>query len=194
MRKSAIDDQNRRLVERQSQFRAAADIVAEAWAGFDEVVAIAVIGSVAKSLWKEIPRFREFRHAGIEVWHECADLDLALWIDRLDRLGELRRTTALSLRRAYEAGRGPSVVAEQLDIFLFEPDTDRYIGRLCSYGHCPKGKPACRGPGCGVPAFNKFVAGFTPYADILRGAADAMLYRRDEGRLRRACDLPPPPS
>ena len=28
---------------------------------------IAVIGSVAKPLWKEVPRFREFRRAGIEV-------------------------------------------------------------------------------------------------------------------------------
>ena len=56
-------------------------LVCDAWAVFSEVQAVAVIGSVAKALRKEIPRFRDFRREGIEVWHECADLDLALWID-----------------------------------------------------------------------------------------------------------------
>ena len=45
---------------------------------FPEVHAVAVIGLVAKALWKEVPRFSDFRREGIEVWHECRDLDLAL--------------------------------------------------------------------------------------------------------------------
>ena len=61
MRRAEIDEQNRYLLERQRQFRLAADIVAEAWMAFPEVWAIAVIGSVAKPLWKEVPPFREFR-------------------------------------------------------------------------------------------------------------------------------------
>jgi hypothetical protein len=91
MRRSEIEEQNRYLLERQRQFRVAADVVTEAWMAFSEIEAVAVIGSVAKPLWKEIPRFSEFRRARIEVWHECSDLDLALWIDRQDRLGEIRR-------------------------------------------------------------------------------------------------------
>lgn len=190
MRRGEIEEQNRYLLERQRQFRLAADIVAEAWMVFPEVWAISVIGSVARPLWKEVPRFRAFRREGIEVWHECADLDLALWIESSYRLGELRRAAERALRQAYEAGSGVSVAGQQLDVFLFEPGSDRYLGRLCSYSQCPKAKRDCLVPGCGETPFNKRVAGFEARADLLAPAAHAMLYRRDVGRLRSALQLP----
>ena len=194
MRRAEIEDQNRDLIERQRQFRLAADIVAEAWTAFPEVLAITVIGSVAKPLWKEVPRFREFRQAGIEVWHECSDLDLALWIESQHRLGALRRAGDLALQSAFQSGAGISVVGNQLDVFLFEPGTDRYLGRLCRFSQCPKGKRDCLVPGCGETPFNKRIADFQPHADLLAPAANTMLYRRDAGRLRSAVDLPAPSS
>src|SRR6185437_7183959 len=115
MRRSEIEGQNRYLLDRQRQFRLAADIVTDAWISFPEVHAVAIIGSVAKPLWKEAPRFREFRRAGVEVWHECGDLDLALCLSSLDRLGELRRAATRALREAYETGAGMSVASHQLD-------------------------------------------------------------------------------
>jgi len=190
MRRAKIEEQNRYLLERQRQFRLAADIVAQAWMAFPEVWAIAVIGSVAKPLWKEVPRFSEFRREGVEVWHECSDLDLALWVNSQHRLGELRRSAVVALRRAYEAGAGMSVVGHELDVFLFEPETDRYLGRLCSFNTCPKGKRDCLVPGCGETPFNQRIEDFEPYADLLAPAAHAMLYSRDAGRLRSALDLP----
>src|SRR5476649_62451 len=98
MRRAEIESQNQYLLARQRQFRVAADVVADAWIEFAEVQAVAVIGSVAKALWKEVPRFREFRQERIEVWHECKDLDLALWVDTQDRLGELRRAQDRALQ------------------------------------------------------------------------------------------------
>ena len=190
MRRAAIKEQNRYLLERQRQFRMAADVVAEAWSAFAEVVGVAVIGSVGKPLWKELPRFREFRDAGIEVWHECGDLDLALWLDTQQRLGELRRAAVRALRAAYEAGTGVSVVGQQLDVFLIEPETNRYLGRLCSFNECPKGKRDCLVPGCGATAFNKRIAEFTPEADLLASVESTMLYQRGVGRLRSALELP----
>src|SRR5712664_2492855 len=86
MRRAKIEEQNGFMLRRQREFRVAADVVAKAWVTFPEVQAIAVIGSVAKPLWKEIPRFREFRQQRIEVWHECGDLDLALWMRLLRRV------------------------------------------------------------------------------------------------------------
>jgi hypothetical protein len=157
---------------------------------FPEIQAIAVIGSVSKPLWKEIPRFSEFRHQRIEIWHECKDLDLALWIDSQHRLGELRRARDLALREAYGAGVGISVANHQVDVFLFEPQSDRYLGRLCSYNECPKGKPHCLVSGCGAIPFNKRVPDFTPRADLLAPAAQAMIYQRGVGLLRSALDLP----
>jgi hypothetical protein len=190
MRRAAIDEQNRYLLRRQHEFRLAADLATDAFMRFDEVEAVAVIGSVAKPLWKEVPRFREFRREGIELWHECKDLDLAVWISSLDRLGELRRTRDVALRDAWRAGTGPSVTGHQVEVFLLEPVSDRYLGRLCSFNQCPKGKRDCAVPGCGTIAFNKIVAGFTPFADLLAPAAYATLYRRGQGRLMSAHELP----
>ena len=190
MRRSEIEEQNRYLLEHQRQFRVAADVVTEAWMAFPEIEAIAVIGSVAKPLWKEIPRFREFRRERIEVWHECGDLDLALWIDRQHRLAEIRRAGGRALSKAYESGVGISIVGQQLDVFLFEPVSDSYLGRLCSFSRCPKEKRDCLVPGCGAIPFNKVIADFVPRADLLAPARHAMLYRRGSGRLQSALDLP----
>ena len=190
MRRADIAEQDRLMLDRQRQFRVAADVVADTWAAFPEVQAIAVIGSVAKRLWKEIPRFPDFRREGIEVWHECKDLDLALWVDSQSRLGELRRACVLALKKAYESGTAMSVASHQLDVFLIEPESDRYLGRLCRFNQCPKGKRDCLVPGCGAIPFNKRIAEFAPHADLLAPAQSAMLYRRGAGRLRSALDLP----
>ncbi|HKT17554.1 MAG TPA: hypothetical protein VJR47_05900 [Stellaceae bacterium] len=192
MKRARIEEENRYLLQQQHDFRRAADIVTDALTSFEEVEKIAVIGSVAKALWKEVPRFREFRRAGIEVWHECKDVDLAVWISSQHRLGDLRRTRDVALRRAYESGKGPSTANHQVEIFLIEPGTDRYLGRLCNFSACPKDKPQCLVPGCGAVPFNKVVDGFVPYADLLASAGYAMLYRRGMGRLRSAVDLPGP--
>jgi hypothetical protein len=190
MRRAEIEAQNRYLLERQHELRLAADVATEAWISFPEVQAVAVIGSVAKVLWKEIPRFTAFRRQRIEVWHECGDLDLALWIDSQHRLRELRQAVERALREAFETGVGISIAGHQLDVFLFEPASDRYLGRLCSFNQCPKGKRDCLVPGCGEIAFNKRIVEFTPNDDLLSRVSDGMLYRRDVGRLRSALDLP----
>jgi hypothetical protein len=190
VRRAAIEQQNQAMLRRQREFRLAADVVVEAWMAFAEVLAVAVIGSVAKALWMEIPRFSEFRRAGIEVWHECGDLDLALWIDSQERLGALRRAAAHSLRAAFERGAGTSVVSQQLDVFMIEPGSNRYLGRLCSFNACPKDKRDCLVPGCGAIPFNKVIAEFKPWADLLEPASYAMLYERGVGRLRSALDFP----
>lgn len=192
MRQSEIDEQNAYQLRRQRDFRWAADVVVDAWMKFEEVEAVAVIGSVAQALWMEVPRFREFRREGIEVFHECMDLDLALWLSRWDRLGALRRAKDRALRRAYEKGTGPSVTGHQVDAFLIEAGSDTYRGRLCSYNSCPKGKPKCWVPGCGEIPFNRIVEDFKPYVDLLAPAAYATLYRRGQGRLMSALDLPVP--
>ena len=101
MRRSEIAEQNRYLLERQRQFRVAADVVTDAWMWFEEVLAVAVIGSVAGPLWKEVPCFSEFRREQIEVWHECGDLDLALWLELQLRLGALRHAAGQALRKAF---------------------------------------------------------------------------------------------
>lgn len=180
------------MLARQHRFRVAADAVTDAWTQFPEVMAVAVTGSVAKPLWKEVPRFREFRRSAIEVWHECGDLDMALWLASQDRLGDLRRAAAMALRRCDGTGNALGVASQELDVFLIEPSSDRYLGRLCRFNQCPKGKTDCFAPGCGTIPFNERVPDFTPSDDLLTTARGAMLYRRGIGRIRSALDLPPP--
>lgn len=188
IRRAEIERQNAHLLARQREFRAAADVVVAAWRAFAEVSAIALVGSVARPLWKEVPRFQPFRSQGIELWHECKDLDLAVRLDRQDRLGEMRRARDLALRRACDSGSGISVGNHQVDTFLFEPGGDRYLGRLCAFAQCPKGRRDCLTPDCGTIPFNKVVKGFRPSPDILAGAVP--LYERASGQVWCAADLP----
>jgi hypothetical protein len=193
MRKAEIEETNRSLAKQQLRFRAAADAVVAALAAFDEVLAIGLTDSVAKPLWKEVPRFSQYRRAGIEVWHECKDLDLAVWLDSRIRLNEMRRAKD---RVLFDMSQGETagVASHQADIFLFEPGSDRYLGRLCHFNACPKGKPECRVAGCGEVAFNRVHDDFYPNANLLAAARQNMLYERGKGVLMSALDLPPPPA
>ena len=89
-----IAEQNRYLLGRYLDFRRAADAVAAAWQAHPEVLGVAMIGSVASPPWKEVPRFAPYRRAGIALWHECKDVDLALMLADLSRLEDLRRQRA----------------------------------------------------------------------------------------------------
>jgi hypothetical protein len=60
-----IEEENARLLRRQQELRLAADYVAAAFAGMDEVQRIVLFGSVASPLRKEVPRLRRFRQAGM---------------------------------------------------------------------------------------------------------------------------------
>ena len=187
-----LQQDNAFLLKAQQQFRQAADVVTEAWSTFPEVMTIAVIGSVARPLWKEVPRFAPYRRREIPLWHECKDLDLALWLDDLTGLGALRRAKAAALRREHEQQPDFGVADHQIDIFLFEPGTDAYLGRLCNFNRCPKGRPECTVPGCGTVPFMRQFADFSVWSDILADADNATLYTRDGGLQRSALTLAEP--
>jgi hypothetical protein len=184
-----IDAENREMLERQARFRVAADVVTQALARFPEVEAVALIGSVARPLWPEVPRFSLFRQARVESWHECKDVDLAVWLTRLDRLRELNRARNTSVQRLL-AMTGVGVANHEVDIFILEPGSDRYLGRLCKFGQCPKGKLACEVPGCGREAFLQQHEDFVFWSNALDEDRIMRLYNRREGIIRRAADTP----
>lgn len=101
-------------------FRIAADAVAAALARFDEAEAVALFGSVAVPLWREVPRFSDYRRYRIEVWHECKDVDLAVWIGRLERLRELERASARALASLWTE-RNLGIAHHQVRIELTYP-------------------------------------------------------------------------
>ncbi len=71
---------------------------------------MAAFGSVSQPLDTEVPRFRKFQRYGIETLHECADLDLAVWLNDLGRLKALKKAMARGLAvtqdTPYDAGTG----------------------------------------------------------------------------------------
>ncbi len=88
-REIALEDELQ--LKRQRDFRAAADAVAAALTSFAEVEKIALFGSAARPLLREVPRFQPFRQFGVELLHECKDADLAVWLSCTDRLRGLGR-------------------------------------------------------------------------------------------------------
>jgi hypothetical protein len=176
------------MLDRQAQFRLAADAVTAALAGVPEVEAVALIGSVARPLWREVPRFQPFRHWGIPVWHECKDVDLAVWLDRLDRLQTLNRARSLTLHQLFQE-KQIGVAHHQVEIFILQGEAT-YFGRLCPFSQCPKGKRECLVPGCGRDLFLQQHAGFTFWPDALAPDRIMRLYDRQRGILRRAAETP----
>jgi hypothetical protein len=113
-----IAEEDRLMLKRQANFRCAADALTAAFSSFAEVRAVTLFGSVARPLEREVPRFRPFRDFGIEIFHECKDVDLAVRIDRLDNLADLNRARGKALA-ALNENSGIGVAHHQADIFLF---------------------------------------------------------------------------
>lgn len=172
---AAIEQQNQYLLRRQREFRQAAEWVAEELAQLPAVHRIVLFGSVAMPLKKEVPRFREYRRAGIEVWHECGDVDLAVWVSDLSKLRALQRARSRALN-ALQAEKNIGVAHHQVELFLMEPGTNRYLGRLCNYAQCPKGKLGCEVPGCGAVKYLQQHTGFVLHDEALAAGRTVLLY------------------
>jgi len=179
-----IASQNQYLLKRQKEFRLAAEFVARGLSRVSDVRKVVLFGSVAAPLKKEVPRFRQYRRRGIEVWHECKDVDLAVWASGLDNLKALQKARSQALNDLLRQ-KNVGVAHHRVEIFLMEPGTDRYLGRLCCFGTCPKDKPECLAPDCGAKRFLKQHEGFTFRGDTLRGASAIALYERPSEKTLR---------
>ncbi len=172
-----VGKEGRLLERRQQQFRAAARRLAAAFAEIPSVRRIVLFGSVAVPLRAEIPRFRAYRRAGVALPHECRDIDLAVWLDDLADLRRLGMARSRALNQLL-AETDIGVAHHQVDVFLFEPRTDRYLGRLCIFNQCPKGKRECLVPGCGETRFLRQIEGFEFRPDALSPERSMVLLER----------------
>jgi hypothetical protein len=106
-----------RMLQRRQDFRLAADYVAEALAEFEVVEKIVLFGSVVPPLEWEVPRFSKFRRASQPLYHECKDVDLAVWLTDLGDLDALRKARARALALMLEE-QGIGVVHHLVSILI----------------------------------------------------------------------------
>ena len=97
MSSGEIDAANEAALRRWRSLRNASRAIAAALAQVPAVQKVMLFGSVAAPLRKEIPRHRRLRRARIEVWHECKDVDIAVWVDDLTALQQMKRVIARAL-------------------------------------------------------------------------------------------------
>lgn len=166
-----IAEQDKLSRLKHENFRRAAEAVAIAFASLPEVGAISLFGSVAIPLKTRVTR------RGWEMLHDCKDVDLAVWVDHTDNLAGLKQARSRALAKLF-AEHAIGVAHHQVDVFLIEPGSDRYRGRLCNFGSCPKGHPECRVAGCGQSPLLKQHDDFAFYSDALAEDRVVRLYVR----------------
>lgn len=147
-----IVEQNARLQVHYHGYRLAAVAVTRELQTLPAVQRVALIGSTANPLWKEVPRFRQYRQYRIAVWHECKDVDLAVWISSVEDLKLLQKARLRALQ-SDSGAKLSGVATHTIEMFLLEPETNRYLGRLCKFKACPADKRECLVPDCGTHLF-----------------------------------------
>jgi hypothetical protein len=199
-----IEEEDNFMLRRQRLFRWAAQAIAISWSTSLDVQKVAAFGAVAQPLRRQVPCFRRYRRRRIEILHECADLDLAVWLTTLDNLKSLKNLMARALNAIQNTPSG-GVAHHQVDVHVFDSEPAGYRGRLCYFGQCPKeGKMECLVPHCGEELF---LRQFRDYCFrhgqfeidepkvILFDRAGGFLVRppKIEGNLRKVLPLKPRP-
>ncbi len=165
-------------LDRKEQFHLAAEAVASAMGAIPEVKKIVLFGSVARLSEQDVAHGDDkCRPPRLGCFHACKDVDLAVWIDSLNPLRELQKARSRALNDLL-AERDIGVAHHQVDVFLMDGGTDGYLGRLCCFTACPKGKAECRTPGCGaVPFLRQHERFIFDWAEASIGSV--LLYARD---------------
>jgi hypothetical protein len=178
VRREAVED-DQRNVERHRHFGEVAKWVAAAMAEIPSVQRVVLFGSAALPPTRGVPRWRRYRGLGLEIEHHCKDVDLAVWLDDLSCLRALQRARNVTANEYYRA-TSFGVAQHQIDVFVMEHGTDRYLGRLCDFNECPRdGKMECRVPGCGHPQHLRQHEDFTLKAEALAPENSVVLLDRD---------------
>ena len=67
---------------------------------------------------------------------------MADWVSNTGCLRAMQKARSKALTLLLKK-HGIGVAHHQVDVFIMEPGSDRYLGRLCTYSQCPRGKPDC---------------------------------------------------
>jgi len=102
---------------------------------------------------------------------------MAVWISELSCLKSLQKARSQALNNLL-AEKQIGVAHHQVDIFIMEPETNRYIGRLCIFSSCPRGKKECLAARCGEIKFLRRHEGFEFESKDLNDQTSVVLFDR----------------
>lgn len=172
-----IAEEDLRNRERNRHLRAIADWLAQAMARVAEVERVVLFGSVVAPPTMQAPYARRLHCYG-EVTRPCEDLDLAVWVSDLACLPALQRARNITVGE-YHRDTNYGLAQHMVDVFIMEPDTDRYLGRLCLFNQCPRsGKLECVTPGCGDRLHLRQHVDFTLRPEALAADRSIILFER----------------
>ncbi|MFC2141074.1 hypothetical protein ACFLQP_02130 [Acidobacteriota bacterium] len=97
-----FEEDNLRNLKKHKDFRIAAEYVADLIKDVPEVVKIVLFGSVGLPLQKEYSRFRKYKRFGKEIYHECKDVDLAVWVNDFNCLKQILKTRNRASGKLFE--------------------------------------------------------------------------------------------
>jgi len=164
---------------RQDEFRTVAGYAAEEFAKLAEVRRVVLFGSVAVPLVEYYPRSGKYRSMRASALRECGDIDLAVWVNDIGNLRALQLARNSAARRfTAEHQYGPA--PHQIDVFIMDADSGRFVGNLCCFKDCPKGKPDCWVEGCGNPPHLKLYNNFKLQLSALSPTKSVVLYESEE--------------
>jgi hypothetical protein len=104
---------------------------------------------------------------------------MAVWVSDSSRLKVIQKARSRVLNDLL-AEKQIGVAHHQVDIFVMEPVTNRYLGRLCIFGSCPKGKDKCRVYRCGETRFLQQHEGFESESKDLDDETNVVPFERHE--------------
>ena len=145
---TGIARQDDGLLRRYRDFRRAADALAAAWRSHPEEAAVTLIGSVRRSLGRKCRALHPIGERGSRCGTNART--------SISRYGSRTRATLTAFAGptpkpyAWCGTKKPSGVAShEVDAFVLEPGTDRYLGRLCDFNYVPRARPSvwCRAVG-----------------------------------------------
>ncbi len=173
-----IHDQDRAMLLRQGQFRMAAKLLAGNLAEMAEVRKVVLFGSTALPLWKEVPRFSRLKHRRIKVYHECNNIDLAVWVTSPAGASHMRKAASSTVNDLVASGIHFNLAHHHFSIHLVDHASNRYLGMVCHYSQCPKHKPECQVPGCGADKFVQILPWFKFKPERLNSHNSLVLFER----------------
>ncbi|MFN0075021.1 MAG: hypothetical protein ACKVY0_00970 [Prosthecobacter sp.] len=155
-----IYDEDRRMLRHQEDFRRAARLLSKNLEAMPEVTKVVLFGSTALPLWKEVPRFSRLRSRRIKIYHECSNIDLAIWVTTTARANDIRKLAPAVVNEQVDNDDHLSVAHHHYSMHLIDHRSANYLGMVCHYNQCPKRKEPCRVPGCGAQKFVRILPGF----------------------------------